>query len=399
MTQSILRPALVLGLVSAIGPFAIDMYLPAMPAIGTDLGTNAAGMQATLTAYFLAFGLAQLIYGPWSDQSGRKPPLYAGMGLFALGSIMCIFAPTPGWLMAGRFIQGLGGASLGVVPRAIIRDTMTGADATRMMATVMLVFSISPMLAPLAGSLLLTITGWRGIFVALLAACAVSLALLTFLQPETLKAENRRPLNARFLIRGTADLFRDKSYLLLTFIGAFGFSSFMIFLAAASYVYTQSFGLTPSQFSLAFACNAIFFFAASQAASWAGQRFGVRRVLIWAAVEFFVVDMALFLLSLTGHATLVPTVLGLGLGNAGLGLIIPTVMVLALDSQGEKAGLASSLGGTLQMLTGAAMAASVGPFLNGTPVPMLAGIALSATIALALTLVAMRSQAAERAPA
>jgi MFS transporter, DHA1 family, multidrug resistance protein len=399
MSKSILRPALVLGLVSAIGPFAIDMYLPAMPSIGATLGTDAAGMQATLTSYFIAFGLAQLIYGPWSDQAGRKPPLYAGLGLFAVGTVICVFAPSVGWLMFGRFVQGLGGASLGVVPRAIVRDMMTGSEATRMMAAIMLVFSISPMLAPLAGSALLTITGWRGIFVALLVAAAMSFTLLATLQPETLKPENRRPLNARFLLRGTGELFRDKPYLLLTFIGAFGFSSFMIFLAAASYVYTQSFGLGPMQFSLAFAANAIFFFATSQTASWAGRRFGTRKVLIFAGALFFLSDGVLFLLALSGHATLLPTVIGLGLGNAGLGLIIPTTMVMALDSQGEKAGLASSLGGTLQMLTGAALAGAVGPFLDGTPTPMLAGIAIAATISFALILVAMRRQAADRAPA
>ena len=395
MTQSILRPALVLGLMSAIGPFAIDMYLPAMPTIGAALGTDAAGMQLTLSAYFIAFGLAQLIYGPWADQAGRKPPLYAGMAFFALGTVLCIFAPSLGWLMFGRFVQGLGGASLGVVPRAIIRDMMTGAEATRLMAAIMLVFSVSPMLAPLAGSGILRVASWHGIFVALLVACGISALLLTFLQPETLAPENRRPLNAKFLIRGTGDLFRDKPYLLLTFIGAFGFASFMIFLAASTYVYTQRFGLNPTQFSLAFAANAIFFFASSQMASWAGRRFGVRKVLVTAAVWFFVADGLLFLLALAGMATLVPTVLLLGLGNAGLGLIIPTTMVMALDAQGEKAGLASSLGGTLQMLTGAVLAGAVGPFLNGTPLPMLAGIAVAAAITLVLTLIAMKGHAAE----
>ncbi len=394
MRQSILRPALVLGLITAIGPFAIDMYLPAIPAIGRDLGTDSSGMQATLTLYFLVFGLGQMFYGPWADQVGRKKPLYLGMALFGLGTLMCIFAPSVGWLVAGRMVQGSGGAALGVMPRAIIRDMMTGAEATRMMAAIMLVFSISPMLAPLTGSALLTITGWRGIFAALLVALAVGLALLTFLQPETLAPEKRRPLKLRVLLRGLGELFRDRTFLLLSFIAGFGFSSFMIFLSAASYVYTESFGLKPAQFSLAFAANAIFFFAASQAASWAQLKFGVRKVLTFAAAWFCAVDGALFLLALSGHATLVPTVVMLGLGNAGLGLIIPTTMVLALDSQGEKAGLASSLGGTVQMMTGALVAAAVGPWLDATPVPMLGGIAMAATIAFVLVLLAMRGYAA-----
>ena len=126
MTQSLARPALVLGLLSCIGPFAIDMYLPAMPAIGADLATSVQAMQGTITAYFIAFGLAQLLYGPWADQSGRKPPLYAGIMIFCLGTALCAFAPTVETLMIGRAIQGFGGAAMMVVPRAIIRDLSTG---------------------------------------------------------------------------------------------------------------------------------------------------------------------------------------------------------------------------------------------------------------------------------
>ena len=116
MSDRILRPALVLGLLSCIGPFAIDMYLPAMPEIGADLGTTIQAMQGTIIAYFIAFGLAQLIYGPWADRSGRKPPLYAGIVVFMLGSVACTVAPAVEWLLVGRAIQGLGGAALMVVP-------------------------------------------------------------------------------------------------------------------------------------------------------------------------------------------------------------------------------------------------------------------------------------------
>ncbi len=144
-------------------------------------------MQSTITAYFAAFGIAQMIYGPWADQAGRKLPLYAGIAHVRAGHAAVHDGRTPPTgLIAGRFVQGLGGAALGVVPRAIVRDMMTGAEATRMMAAIMLVFSVSPMLAPLAGSALLLITGWRGIFGALLLASVVSLALLAFAQPETL---------------------------------------------------------------------------------------------------------------------------------------------------------------------------------------------------------------------
>jgi MFS transporter, DHA1 family, multidrug resistance protein len=397
MSQSIARYALVLGLLSSIGPFAIDMYLPAMPAIGTDLGTTPQGMQTTITAYFAAFGLAQMIYGPWADQAGRKVPLYAGIAIFVLGTILCITASSASGLIGGRFVQGLGGAALGVVPRAIVRDMMTGANATRLMAAIMLVFSVSPMLAPLAGSALMQVTGWRGIFGALLVAAMVSLAMLVFFQPETLAKENRRPFNLGTLLRGCWELLLDRGFLLWTFIGAFGFGSFFIFLASASYVYQQGFGLSSTGFSLAFAANAMSFIGASQAASKLSSRYGVMPMLKWASVGFAAATVLLLVLTLSGAANLWIYIVLLGLGNAGLGLIIPSTMVLALDEQGEKAGLASSLGGTMQMLTGGVMVVVIGPWLGADPLPMVAGIAFAATVTMALTLVMSSSQAARTA--
>jgi DHA1 family bicyclomycin/chloramphenicol resistance-like MFS transporter len=394
MSDRILRPALVLGLLSCIGPFAIDMYLPAMPAIAGDLGTTVQAMQGTIVAYFVAFGLAQLIYGPWADRSGRKPPLYAGILVFMVGSVVCTLAPTVEWLMAGRFVQGLGGAALMVVPRAIIRDLYTGAAATRLMAAVMMVISVSPMLAPLAGSGLMAVIGWRSIFGALVVAAVASLAILTFYQPETLREADRQPLNLAAMRRGAAVLFTDPLFMGLTFLGGFGMASFFVFIASASFVYTGSFGLTPTGFSIAFAVNAIGFFGASQVAGPLGLRHGAPKVMAWASAGFALFTVALFLLALAGGMTLWLCMAGLFLANACLGLIIPTAMVMALDEHGDIAGLASSLGGTLQMLAGGVMIAAVGPFFDGTATPMLAAIALCGVLVLALSRLVRSRQAA-----
>lgn len=399
MSGSLARPALILGLLSSIGPFAIDMYLPAMPAIGSDLGASAQVMQGTITAYFVAFGLAQMVYGPWADQAGRKPPLYAGIALFVVGTILCMTSASAAGLIAGRFVQGLGGASLGVVPRAIVRDMFTGPQATRMMAAIMLVFSVSPMLAPLAGSALLTVTTWRAIFACLLVAAAASLALLAFAQPETLSPENRRPFRMGFLLRGCAALFTDRTFLLLTFVGAFGFGSFFIFLAAAPFAYQQGFGLSTTGFSLAFAANAMCFIGASQWASRLSLRFGTMVVLKWASFGFAAATCGLFALGLLGGVGLLTCIAGLAMGNACLGLIVPTTMVMALDDQGDKAGLASSLGGTLQMLTGGLLVVVLGPWLGANPLPMIGGIAFAGAVTLILTLLVPAPQAAERTPA
>ncbi|NEX45390.1 multidrug effflux MFS transporter [Pseudotabrizicola algicola] len=385
MTSSLLRPALVLGLLSCVGPFAIDMYLPAMPEIGADLGTSVAAMQGTITAYFLAFGVAQLFYGPWADQAGRKTPLYAGLGIFLLGTLICALAPSIGWLTAGRFVQGLGGAAVMVVPRAIIRDMATGHQATRLMAAIMLVISVSPMLAPLAGAGVMAIADWRWIFGMLAVAAGLSLLMIRFVLAETLPQAQRQRFDMGDTLRGAKRLLTNRGFMALTFLGGFAMASFFVFIASGPFVYTQAFNLSPTGFSLAFAVNAIGFFSASQLAAGLGQRYGASRVVRVAVLGFFASTVCLALIGAMGFASLVVVMAGLFIANAFLGLVIPTVMVLALEEHGDIAGLASSLGGTLQMLAGGVMIAVTAPFFDGTALPMLAAIAVCGTLALLLS--------------
>lgn len=385
MTASRLRTALTLGLMSCVGPFAIDMYLPAMPAIGRGLDASVAAVQGTITVYFLAFGVAQLVYGPWADEAGRKRPLYVGLAVFILGSVLCALAPSVGWLMAGRFVQGLGGAAVMVVPRAIIRDLHTGPEATRLMAAIMLVISVSPMLAPLAGSGLIAVAGWRAIFGVLCAAAVASLLLVGFLLPETLPPARRTRADPRALARSARQLLTDRTFLTLTFVGGFGMASFFVFIASAAFVYTGAYGLSPTGFSLAFAANAIGFFGTSQLAAGLGLRFGAPRVVAVATAGFAVVTLGLAGVAALGADGFWVVAGGLFVANAFLGLVIPTTMVMALDAHGDVAGMASSLGGTLQMLAGGLMIGLSGPFFDGTALPMLVAIAVCGGVAFVLS--------------
>jgi DHA1 family bicyclomycin/chloramphenicol resistance-like MFS transporter len=394
-----IRTALVLGLLSAVSPFAIDMYLPAMPAIEADLGAGVSGTQATITAYFLSFGLAQLVYGPLADRYGRKPPIYAGLGIFLIGTIFCALAPDIRWLIAARFVQGLGGAALMVVPRAIIRDLHTGPEATKLMAMIMLVISVSPMLAPLAGSGVIALAGWRGVFWVIAAASLLSLALLAFAQHETLAPENRAPVAPRALLRGAGTLLTDPVFMGLTLVGGLGISSFFVFLTSAPFVYTGTFGLSPTGFSIAFALNAVGFFAASQAAGPLGARIGMPAVVLRGTVGFAGFALLLALLALAGFAAL-PVVVGvLFLANACLGLVIPSTMVMALDPHPTIAGLASSLGGTLQMVIGALAVTLASPFFDGSVLPMVAAIALCGLASLTVAWLSARPKAGQAGPA
>ncbi|GGE11381.1 Bcr/CflA family drug resistance efflux transporter [Aureimonas endophytica] len=390
MHSSLFRSALVLGLLSAVGPFSIDMYLPAMPEIGQSLGVSATAVQLSITLYLLAFGVTQFIWGPMADAYGRKPPLVAGIALFILGSIGCALAPSLGWLLAGRVVQGIGAASVGVVPRAIARDRFTGAEATRLLAMVMLVIAVSPMLAPLVGSLVLVHGGWRLVFAILVGIGVMSLLVTLLALPETLDARNRTPVNLRSMARGCRVLLADPVFMSLSFVSAFGFGSFFVFIAAASFVYTIHFGLGQTEFALAFATNAFGFFAASQAAAGLTERFGVMAMVRYPLVGFAATTLALLVLTGLGFGTL-PVIIGLlFVANAFLGLVMPVAFVMAIEEHGEIAGLASSLSGTLQMVTGSLVVTLLAPFFDDTPLPMVAAIALCGACAALVGLAAFR---------
>ena len=381
MRDPLFRMALILGLLSAVGPFAIDMYLPALPEVATDLHTTEAAAARTLTSYFIVFGFAQMIYGPMADAIGRKKPLVLGVAIFLIGTVAAAMAPSIGWLIFARAIQGLGAATLMAVPRAVIRDMASGPEAAKMMAAIMIVIAISPMLAPLTGSLVMAWGGWREIFAVLGVAAFISLGLILFVLPETLPEDQRQPVRFDVMLAAAKRLLGDRRFMGLTMIGGFGMASFFVFLAAASFVYTKQYGLSETGFSIAFAVNAIGFFTASQFAARLAERFGMERVISLAITGFAGTMLALTGVVWAGFDALPVVMAGLFIGNAFLGLVMPTAMVMSLDPHPDIAGLASSIGGTFQMLTGGVMIAVVGPFMDNTAATMVPAIALCAVLA------------------
>jgi DHA1 family bicyclomycin/chloramphenicol resistance-like MFS transporter len=399
MVSPFVRLAVVLGLLSAVGPFAIDMYLPALPTITADLKTTTAATQMTLMAFFVSFGICQLVYGPLSDMVGRKPPLYFGLVVFGIGSVGCAFAPGIEWLIAFRALQGVGASAIMVVPRAIIRDLHTGTEATRLMALVMLVFSVSPILAPLAGSALIVPFGWRAVFAAVTLVAILGLFLVATCLAETRPAEERVPVSLRAVLGGFAHLLVHGRFMGLTFIGGFGMASFFTFLASSSFIYIDGFGLTPTQYSLAFSLNAVGFIGASQFAAPLGERFGMGRVVTGAVVAYASASFVLLAVTGAGYATL-PVLMGLiFVAFAFLGLVIPATMVLALEEHGPIAGMASALGGTLQMLVGGVMIVVASLSFDGTALPMAVAIAGCAAVALVLCFATPREPGAAPQPA
>ncbi|MGV8804988.1 MAG: multidrug effflux MFS transporter [Polaromonas sp.] len=392
MTSRFFRLALVLGLLSAIGPFAIDMYLPALPTIGASLGADIGAVQMSLTAFFVALGAGQLLYGPLSDRVGRKPPLYAGLILFALASVGCALTSDVHTLIGLRFLQGLGAAASTVIPRAVVRDLHTGHEAARLMSLLMLVFSISPILAPLAGSMVIAWSSWRGVFWAVTLAALAGLAMTGGMLKETRPASARAHASLGGALRGYGVLLRDAHYLGLVMIGGTAMGGFFTYLANSSFVLMGHYGLNPTQYSLAFGSNAVAFIGAAQLNGALGRRFGLVPV-----VKVAVGAGSGVMLALLGHYLMGGDSLGVLLGlyfvaSALMGLVIPTTSVLALEEHGVMAGTASALLGTLQMLTGALMMGGFGLMADGTPLPMVIGMTAGTLVAGLLTWLTLGGQ-------
>jgi len=384
MQTSFFKTVLVLGLLSAIGPFAIDMYLPALPSIGQSLGAPMSLVQASLMAFFVSMGIGQIIYGPLSDILGRKLPLYFGLSLFATGSIGCALAPDIHTLIVLRFIQGLGACAGMVIPRAVVRDLHTGNEAARLMSRLMLVFSVSPILAPLAGSFLIEWAGWRGVFWAITALAILGLVLLATSLPETRLPAQRGDSNIRKIFAAYGVLLRDRKFIRLVFVGAFGISSFFAYLANSSFVLIHHYGLTPRLYSLVFSLNAASLLGVSQLTGLLGKRFGLVTVVKIAVNGYAALMTLLLTLNMLGIDRLDLLIIILFLGYGFLGLVTPITAVLALEEQGAIAGTASALMGTLQFVTGAIVMGLVGLFVDGTARPMIIGISACSMIAFVL---------------
>ncbi|MGR4869901.1 multidrug effflux MFS transporter [Variovorax sp. LARHSF232] len=399
MTSRLFRLALVLGLLSAIGPFAIDMYLPALPAIGASLHADIGAVQMSLTVFFLALGIGQLLYGPVSDMVGRKPPLYFGLALFVAASIGCALAQSIDTLVLLRFVQGLGAAAGMAIPRAVVRDLHTGTDAARLMSLLMLVFSVSPILAPLVGSGVIALSSWRGVFWAVAIAGIAGAAMMAFMLRETRTREERLESSLGGALRAYGVLMRDPHYLGLVFIGSFAMGGFFVYLANSSFVFIDHYGLTPTQYSLAFGVNAAGFIGASQFTGALGERYGLVALVRRAVLACGMVMVALMAYYLAGGDNFWVLIVTYFIASTFMGFVIPPTGVLALEEHGAIAGTASALLGTLQMLTGALMMGAIAVFTNGSPIAMVAGMTLGAGISLLLTWLTLGSDRLTAYPA
>lgn len=369
------RHAIVLGLLTAIGPFAIDMYLPVLPAIGHSLHAAPNAVQASLMVFFLALGAGQLVAGPLSDMLGRRRPMLVGLVLFIAASVGCALAPNVQTLVALRLVQGLGACACMVTPRAIVRDLYTGTDAARLMSLGLTVYSVSPIVAPLVGSVVADLSGWRGVFGVIALLAVAGIATVVWLLPETRPAAARLQSSFKGAMGGYGVLLRDRQFLVFACMASLALSSFFVYVANSSFVMSAHFGVSPRSYAVLFALNAVSLVAVSQMNGRLVASFGLRRVLRM-AVGVQVVAMVTLLALTLGGVDRLDVLVGLLLVGYGCnGVIVPATFVLAMEGHPALAGTASALIGTFNFVGGALMVAMVAPFADGSTLPMVAGIA------------------------
>jgi DHA1 family bicyclomycin/chloramphenicol resistance-like MFS transporter len=353
----------ILGALVALGPFTIDLYLPAFPAVAKALATSDAAIQLTLTATAIGFGLGQLIVGPLSDSVGRRRPLLIMTSVHVVASVGVALAPSVEWVMAGRVLQGIGAAGGGVVAMAMVRDMFSGQRLIRMLSRLVLIMGFAPVFAPVIGSQLLRVVEWRGVFVVLAFYGLTMLVVAAVVLRETLPATRRGKISARIVGARYRRLIGDPGFLGVALIGAATFTALFSYLSASSFVLQDQHGLTPQQYGYVFGLNSVGLIASTQISARLMRRMAPSSVTVIGLSIMTVAALALLGGALLGWglaAVVVP--LTFLVGSAGL--VFPTVQVMALADHPAEAGTAAALIGAVNMGVAGAVSPLVGVLGN-----------------------------------
>ena len=350
----------VLALLTAVAPLAMDIYLPVLPALASELGASASQAQLTLTTFLAGLAVGQLVIGPLSDRWGRRGLLVAGTVLCLVASVVCATAPTIGVLLAGRLLQGFGGAAGVVLSRAVVVDRVGGVAAARLFATMMAIQGVAPVVAPLLGGALGGPFGWRGLFVVLAGLAALMLVGALVAVPESLPVERRGSGGSAAFWRDARHVVGGVPYLGYTVTFAAAFAAMMAYVAASPFVLQTVLGLSVGQYSIAFAVNAAGIAAVSVVSGRLVGRVPAVR-LLGVGVGILVVASALLVaVVVLLDAPRWPTLALLLCAVSSLGLVMSNGAALATGEAAHRAGTGSAVMGALQF----ALAAAVSPLVG-----------------------------------
>lgn len=385
----------VLVVVTALGPFAMQIFLPALPAIRSAFGVGAGAAQLAFSLSAFSIAIATLAYGPLSDRHGRRPVLLAGLGLYLAGSLLCLVAPSIGVLVLGRIVQAAGGAAGMVLARAVVQDLYGRERAASVLAYLTMAMVVAPMIAPALGGVLTDHLGWRANFAAGAVVGLAALALGWQVLIET-HAGRGMSIGPAAIVRSFANLLRNRAFTGYAFQGAFSLSLFFAFLAGAPFVMIEVMGRGATEYGLWFISISAAFMVGNFLAARVSGRVGLDRMIVIGAALALAGVLGALVLTLVLPWAPAALFLPMAFTAFAQGIAIPNGQAGAVAAAPEIAGAASGLAGFLQMAMAAVAAQLVGMIQDGTPYPTLAAMLVCAAGALLAITWALRARPPRR---
>ncbi len=389
---------LILGLLTAIGPLSIDMYLPAFPDIAKGLHASVSSVMLSLSSFFIGISLGQLVYGPLLERFGRKKPLYFGLVIYALSSVACATTLTVHGLIIFRLFQALGGCVGMVAARAMVRDLFEVKDNAKVFSTLMLVVAVSPIIAPTLGGYITAYLGWRYIFGMLIAVISMILIAVYFFLPESKKPDPDFSLKPNSILKNFVAIIKNPQFSMFTFTGAVAYAGLYAYISGSPYVFMVIFKVSEKYYGWIFAFIAAGLISASQYNNFLLKKYRSEQIIRWALYLQNTMGILLLSTSLLGIANLYLTIILIFLFLCCQGCIFPNASALSMAPFAHNAGTASALMGFIQLSFGALMSAMVSFLQNGSSLPM-TGVMAFCSISASLVLLFGNKRIANKASA
>jgi DHA1 family bicyclomycin/chloramphenicol resistance-like MFS transporter len=382
---------IILGALSTISPFAIDMYLPTFPEIATALHTSTARISLSIASYFAGMAAGQLFYGPLLDRFGRKLPLYAGLILFIAASILCLCSRTVEWLVVMRFVQALGGCAAQVAAMAMVRDFFPVHETAKIISLLILIISVSPLFAPSVGVFVAVHLGWQWVFIVLSLFVVLMLAVCCWRLPQGHKPD--RTVSLRFLpiLNNYVTVLREPQFITYALSGAFAFSGLLVYVASSPIIFMEVFHVSAQKFGAIFAGLATGFIGSNQINVFLLRKFSSEQIFRATLLVECPVALLLFAGTICGWFGLETTLVLLFISLSSLGLAYPNAAALALVPFDRNIGSASAMLGFLQIGVSGLASASIGIFNSHTMMPVALILAATSWIGFAILVVGKRS--------
>jgi len=381
---------LILGSLTALGPFSIDMYLPGFPVIAHDLNTTAAKVSQTLSGYFVGISLGQLLYGPLLDRFGRKKPLFIGLAVYILASAGCAVATSVEQLIILRIIQAVGSCAATVASVAMVRDLFPVSENAKVFSLLLLVVGFSPMIAPTVGGYVTDAFGWHAVFMILTVMGVAIFAATALWLPDSYKPDKTLSLKPRPIIMNFLEVLREPQFYTYSITGAVAFAGLFAYVSGSPIVFMEVFHVDGKVYGWIFAFLSVGFIGSGQVNTLMLRRFSSEQIVNVALICQAVIGLAFLAAALNGALTLTSTLVFLFLFLCCVGYTYPNAAALSLAPFTRNAGSASALMGAFQMGAGTLISIAISFFEEPSIIPMVAAMAGSATLALIMLVVGRR---------